>query len=173
MTHTLWTVGHSTRSIEEFLCLLSGHGIRMIVDVRRFPFSRRHPHFQIDSLSGSLRKAGLEYLSLPPLGGRRSRQPESENDGWRNAGFRGFADYMQTPPFWKGLEILRGYAEEFTVAMMCAEALPWKCHRFLVADAVMSTGWRVRHIIDSNRVDAHEMTSFAQVKDGLIVYPKP
>ena len=173
MSDSIWTIGHSTRSIEEFLTLFRSHEIEVVVDVRRFPYSRRSPQFQKNRFTESLRHAGRQYVSMPLLGGRRPTRPDSINHGWRSASFRGYADYMQTPLFWTGLEALMKLARQSTVAVMCAEAVPWKCHRFLIADALVSQGWTVQHIVATARAESHQLTSFAQKKDGYVIYPKP
>jgi uncharacterized protein (DUF488 family) len=172
MLHTLWTVGHSTRSVEELIRLLQAHGIRWLVDVRALPYSRRNPQFNTDALAKSLQDAGIRYLALPRLGGRRKTRADSINVGWRNAGFRGYADYMQTDEFRAGLQQLMTVAETSWTAIMCAEAVPWRCHRSLIADALVSQGWEVRHILSGTKANPHAFTPFAQVIDGQICYPK-
>ena len=172
MSQIIWTIGHSTRPIAEFIELLQAHGIQLLVDVRTTPYSRRNPQFNTDTLADSLMKASLQHQHLPALGGRRRSRPDSVNPGWRNAGFRGYADYMQTEPFWQGLEELMRLAETSPTAIMCAEAVPWRCHRSLIADALVSQSWTVRHIITPTNSDAHHVTPFALLKDGLLFYPK-
>lgn len=173
MSQLLWTVGHSTRPIAEFIELLQAHGIQLLVDVRTIPYSRRNPQFNTDTLADSLVKASLQHQHLPALGGRRRSRPDSVNLGWRSAGFRGYADYMQTAPFWQSLEELMKLATATTTAIMCAEAVPWRCHRSLIADALVSRGWTVRHILTSAKADPHTLTPFAKLENGRLTYPKP
>lgn len=169
----LWTIGHSTRSLEEFLHLLHAEGIRLLADVRAFPYSRRHPQFNTDVLPRSLQDAGIDYRHVPKLGGRRKGAPGSLNVGWRNAGFRGYADYMQTPQFAQGLEELIEIAQRQPIAIMCAEAVPWRCHRSLVADAMVARGWSVLDIVGAGKIQRHVLPSWARVQDGRVSYPGP
>ena len=172
MKRPFFTIGHSTRSIEEFLDLLKKPGIQLLVDVRRFPASRRYPHFNGASLAQSLKDAGIQYHHMPALGGRRPARRDSPNIGWRNAGFRGYADYMQTDEFWEALEELMGGANLLgPVVIMCAEAVPWRCHRNLISDALVTRGWRVLHILSASRTDTHTLTSFATVLGHKLLYP--
>lgn len=171
MPHTLFTIGHSTRSIEEFIGLLEAHEIQVLVDVRRFPASRRYPHFNGADLARSLEAVGIQYQHMPALGGRRPTKPDSLNRGWRNVGFRGYADYMQTSEFWRALEELMDLAKKRRTAIMCAEAVPWRCHRNLIADALVTNGWRVQHILSATRMDTHALTSFATVSGHRLLYP--
>src|SRR5436853_4555734 len=147
MAHSLWTIGHSTRPMEGFIGLLHAHGIHLLVDVRTIPYSRRNPQFNTGALAESLLQACLQYQHLPTLGGRRKSRPDSMNLGWRNASFRGYADYMQTDRFRGALEDLMAYGKERATAIMCAEAVPWRCHRSLIADALVRRGWTVRHVL--------------------------
>lgn len=167
----VFTVGHSTRSAEAFLRLLAAHEVRRLVDIRRFPGSRRNPQFNADALCETLRGAGLDYVALRELGGRRPARKDSPNMGWRNAGFRGYADYMQTEAFEHGLARLLRLAAESPTAIMCAESVPWRCHRSLVADALMVRGVEVEHIMSENRCQAHRLTAFAQVEGARLSYP--
>lgn len=171
MPDQLWTVGHSTRSIEEFLTLLSAHGIQHLVDVRRYPFSRRYPHFNGELLTRSLTDARIAYEQAPGLGGRRKARPDSVNLGWRNESFRGYADYMETEEFRRAVEELIAYGTDRRTAIMCAEAVPWRCHRQLIADALVSRAWTVLHIVSAGRAEPHRLTSFARSEDGRLVYP--
>ncbi len=171
MPATLWTLGHSTRPIEEFIGLLKAHGIQLLVDVRTIPFSRRNPQFHQEALAQSLHEAGLQYRHMPALGGRRKSQPESVNVGWRNQGFRGYADYMQTQEFWDALEVLVDLGQQSPSAVMCAEAVPWRCHRSLIADALVIRGWTVQHIISANSLKTHTLTPFAKPNAGRLTYP--
>jgi uncharacterized protein (DUF488 family) len=157
----------------EFLEILKAHGVKAIADVRRFPASRRHPHFNAESLARELPLAGIDYIRLPELGGRRLPDKDSQNMGWKNVSFRGYADYMQTSPFWHAIDKLEIIAGEKVTAVMCAELLPWKCHRSLVADAMILRKWDVQHIYDAKTVKPHKMTVFAQVEGNHIIYPKP
>lgn len=170
---TLWTIGHSTRPIEEFVTLLKAHDIRLLIDVRTTPYSRHNPQFNSESLAADLKAAGIVYRHLPELGGRRKPKPDSRNQGWRNASFRGYADYMQTEEFWKALEELMADGKKEPTAVMCAEAVPWRCHRSLISDALVSQGWTVRHILSSAPANQHSLTSFARVANGSVGYPKP
>lgn len=170
---TIWTVGHSTRPIGEFIDLLRAHEIRLLVDVRTIPRSRHNPQFNTTLLAESLNEAGFVYLHMPALGGLRKPRKDSINSGWRNASFRGYADYMQTAEFWNALEELMLQGRQGPSAMMCAEAVPWRCHRSLIADALVSRGWDIRHIMSPEKATPHVLTSFAQFEKGRLTYPKP
>jgi len=172
MPQILWTIGHSTRPIEEFIELLQAHDIQLLGDVRTIPYSRRNPQFNTDALAESLVKAGLEYHHLPALGGRRKSQPDSVNRGWRTASFRGYADYMQTDEFWGGLEELMAYAKKRPTAILCAEAVPWRCHRQLIADALVARGWTVQHILSTAEAPPHQITPFARIENDTLTYPE-
>jgi uncharacterized protein (DUF488 family) len=165
------TVGHSTRTLEEFIGLLQAHGVTCVADVRTIPRSRHNPQFNADSLPGSLKKAGIGYRHLPGLGGLRHTSHASTNTGWRNASFRGFADYMQTPEFQRALEHLVELAGSERIALMCAEAVPWRCHRSLIADALLVRGIRAEHITSPTRRQAHTLTPFAEVQGLRLSYP--
>lgn len=170
------TVGHSTRTWKDFLGLLRAHGVQRIVDVRSIPRSRHNPQFNQEILRAKLRAAGIAYVHLRKLGGLRRARPDSPNEGWRNASFRGFADYMQTPEFAAGLERLMKLARQKRSAVMCAEAVPWRCHRSLIADALVARGIRVEDVMTSTRFRIHTLTPFACVrKDSVwsrrITYP--
>lgn len=162
-TLILYTVGHSTRTLKEFLKLLKAHAIKQLVDVRTVPKSRYVPWFNKDKLSLSLRKAGIRYSHLSALGGLRHARKDSMNGGWHNASFRGFADYMGTPEFEKGLRILNAKLLKRKTAVMCAEAVPWRCHRSLIADAEIARGIEVKDLMSPTIGRSHEMTSFAVV----------
>ncbi len=163
MAVTLFTIGHSTRAIGELLDLLAEHGLETLIDVRRFPASRRHPQFSREALAESLAAAGIAYLHEPDLGGRRQPQPDSPNTAWRVAAFRGYADYMDSEPFAAALDrLLRSAARSRTV-MMCAEAVPWRCHRRLIADAVTAAGAEVLHILGPGRAERHQLDANARV----------
>ena len=167
---TVWTIGHSSRSIDHFLELLASQGIERVADVRRFPGSRAHPHFNPEPLAASLEAAGIEYLPFPGLGGRRKARPDSPNTVWRNASFRGYADYMATPPFAEALDRFVRIAAERRTALMCSEAVWWRCHRAMVADALKAGGARVLHVMDGPRVVEHPYTSAARVEEGKLTY---
>src|SRR5690606_27645031 len=170
----VYSVGHSTRSIDELAALLAEHGITVLVDVRRFPGSRRHPQFGRDALAQALNEHGIRYVHAPDLGGRREARPDSPNTAWRNPGFRGYADYMQTPAFAAALAALEDLAARETVAILCAEAVPWRCRRRLIADALVAHGVPVPHIIGPGRSEPHALDEHARVRgDGTLVYPAP
>ena len=156
------TVGHSTKPIEEFVRLLHAHGVGLLVDVRTIPRSRHNPQFEKETLAASLCQAGIDYRHMKDLGGLRKPQPDSVNTGWKNASFRGYADYMQTPAFVAAIETLIDLAQTKRLAIMCAEAVPWRCHRSLIADALIVRGVPVEHIMSTTRRDAHHLTSFAK-----------
>jgi len=165
------TIGHSTRAIDEFIGLLQAHAVSRVVDVRTVPRSRHNPQFNRDSLPGSLKKAGLGYLHMPGLGGLRHAKRDSLNVGWRNTSFRGYADYMQTPEFEHSLEELIQLANQERIAIMCAEAVPWRCHRSLIADALLVRGIRAEDIMSPTRRQVHSLTPFAKVRGTTITYP--
>jgi uncharacterized protein (DUF488 family) len=167
---TIWTIGHSTRTLDEFLDLLTVHRIEALADVRRFPASRRHPHFNRDALRTSLRGMGVEYAPIAELGGRRPPLPNSHNTLWRNESFRGYADYMETEGFRAGIERLLELARRKRTAVMCAEAVWWKCHRSLIADYLKTAGVYVRHIVDKTDSELHPYTSAARFEDGKLSY---
>ena len=165
------TIGHSTRTIEEFIGLLQAHAVSRVVDVRTVPRSRHNPQFNKDSLPDSLKKVGLGYVHMPGLGGLRHAKPDSINMGWRNTSFRGYADYMQTPEFEESLEELIELANHDRLALMCAEAVPWRCHRSLIADALLVRGIRTGDIMSATRRPVHTLTPFAKVRGATITYP--
>ena len=165
------TIGHSTRTLEEFIGLLQKHAVSRVIDVRTVPRSRHNPQFNKASLPGSLKKAGLSYVHLPGLGGLRHARRDSLNLGWHNASFRGYADYMQTPKFEKNLEELVQWAKQDRIALMCAEAVPWRCHRSLIADALLVRGIRTEDIMSPSRRQVHTLTPFAKVRGTTITYP--
>jgi uncharacterized protein (DUF488 family) len=160
------TIGHSTRSLEEFLGLLRTFAINHVVDVRRFPASRRHPHFARDALAAALAGAGMGYTHEPAMGGFRSPRQDSPHVGWRTPGFRGYADHMESPEFQTALERLIERARAERVAVMCAEATPWRCHRQLIADALVARGAEVIHILGSARGESHALRPGVRVLDG-------
>jgi uncharacterized protein (DUF488 family) len=167
----IMTIGHSTRSMAEFLALLQAHGVTAVVDVRSLPRSRRHPHFSLDTLKSSLPAHGIAYHHFPGLGGRRSPTPGSRNTGWRHPSFRAYADHMETAEFREALDALLALAQKFFVALMCAESKWWECHRQLVADALVARGIEVRHIMSVGNAPAHQLTTFAHVTGTEVRYP--
>ena len=167
----IWTIGHSTRTIDTFISLLEEHRIRLLADVRSLPGSKRYPQFNKEALADSLGKAGSRYEHFPELGGRRKPRLESKNTAWRNASFRGYADYMETKEFHKGIERLLDLAGEFgPTAIMCAEAVWWRCHRALLSDYLKVRGIEVMHILNSNNVEPHPYTSAARIVNGKLNY---
>ncbi|SRR5579871_91206 len=165
------TIGHSTHALDEFIRLVQAHGATCVVDVRTVPRSRHNPQFNKASLPRSLSKAGLGYVHAPGLGGLRHTSRDSDNVGWRNASFRGYADYMQTPEFVQSLEELIRLANRGRVVLMCAEAVPWRCHRSLIADALLVRGIRTEDIMSATYRRVHTLTPFAKVRGTVITYP--
>ena len=168
---TVFTIGHSTRCIEEFIDLVAAHAIERLIDVRKIPQSRHNPQFGREQLSASLEHAGVHYTHLPGLGGLRRPRKDSTNTGWRNASFRGYADYMQTPEFEENLDRCIELAKEEQVALMCAEAVPWRCHRSLIADALLARGIDVREIASATAARPHALTPWARVEGTAVTYP--
>lgn len=168
---TVLTIGHSTRSLEEFFDLLKAHSVTSLIDVRSVPRSRHNPQFNGDTLPTALELVGIRYAHATGLGGFRRASPASSNMGWRNASFRGFSDYMQTAEFAENLASLMELASHERVALMCAEAVPWRCHRSLIADALLVHGIDVNEIVSRMRLQAHALTSFAKVDGMAITYP--
>jgi uncharacterized protein (DUF488 family) len=186
----IWTIGHSTRSIDEFISLLKANKINLLADVRAFPGSKRYPHFNRETLTESLTAHGIRYEHFPELGGKRKSKPDSRNAAWRNASFRGYADYMETEQFQKGIERLLDVAGQgaaawadaekkhdgweavtpCAIAIMCAEAVWWRCHRSLVADYLKVRGVEVLHILGANKVDPHPYTPAARIVNGELSY---
>jgi uncharacterized protein (DUF488 family) len=167
----IWTIGHSTRAIDDFISLLEENEIKLLVDVRAWPGSKRFPQFNKDALAESLNANGIRYEHFPELGGKRKSKPDSRNTAWRNASFRGYADYMETEQFQKGIERLLDLAAEAgPTAIMCAEAVWWRCHRLLIADYLKARGFEVLHILGANKVEAHPYTSAARIVDGELSY---
>ena len=167
-----FTIGHSTRTFKELVELLQAYGAQLVVDVRSIPRSRHNPQFNQENLSAGLRESGIDYVWLKELGGLRHPKPDSQNKGWRNESFRGFADYMQTPDFEAGINELIKLAQDGPVVIMCAEAVPWRCHRSLIADALLVRGIPVEHIMTLKTLIEHSMTKFAQVNGTQITYPE-
>jgi len=167
---TLWTVGHSTRSSDDFMALLSGNRIELLVDVRRYPGSRRYPHFNERELAESLSAEGIDYHLMADLGGRRKPRLDSRNTAWRNESFRGYADYMETDEFCAAINELLDEAAQRRTAIMCSEAVWWRCHRSLIADYLKVRGVEVIHILSPSKTEPHPYTSAAQIIDGRLSY---
>jgi uncharacterized protein (DUF488 family) len=166
----IWTIGHSTRSVDEFNEILLSHEVGALVDVRSFPGSRRYPHFNRTELSKTLQHIGVQYLHSPRLGGRRQPTLNSRNTAWKNASFRAYADHMETEEFAEGIEELYGLSNAKRTAIMCAEALWWRCHRSLISDCLKVRGTEVIHILDGKHTEEHPYTSAARIIDGLLSY---
>ena len=167
----IWTIGHSTRTIDEFISLLQANQIRLLVDVRSLPGSKRYPQFNKEALADSLGKTGIRYDHFPELGGRRKAKPESKNTAWRNASFRGYADYMETEGFRKGVERLLDLAAGAgPTAIMCAEAVWWRCHRSLISDYLEARHMEVMHTLDASKTQPHSYTSAARIVNGRLSY---
>ena len=184
----IWTIGHSTRGIDEFISLLKENEIKLLVDVRAFPGSKRYPQFNKEALAKSLNAHGIRYEHFPELGGKRKSKPDSRNTAWRNASFRGYADYMETEQFQKGVERLLACRKErrlgrrrnerdgreavtpCAIAIMCAEAVWWRCHRSLIADYLKARGVEVLHILSANKVEPHPYTPAARIMNGELSY---
>lgn len=169
----LFTVGHSTRSIEDFVALLKHYGVKEIVDIRTIPMSRHNPQFNKDALAQSLKLARIRYQHMKKLGGLRHSKKDSTNLGWHNTSFRGFADYMASPEFSEGLVDLMKIARARNTAIMCAEAVPWRCHRSLIGDALNKKGWIVWNIMSPTSATRHRLTPFLKMRKGQLVYPAP
>ncbi|MDQ7842609.1 MAG: DUF488 domain-containing protein [Armatimonadota bacterium] len=166
------TVGHSTRTLDAFLELLRAQGVTCLVDVRVAPGSRRHPHFAREALARALEASGIRYLHIKDLGGWRRPRPDSPHIGWRSEGFRGYADHMETPAFGRALDEVIALAASETVALMCAEAAPWRCHRQLIADALVARGVEVMHLLGPDQVRRHALTSFARLEGTRVIYDR-
>jgi uncharacterized protein (DUF488 family) len=167
----IWTVGHSTRTIDEFISLLNENQIKLLADVRAWPGSTRFPQFNKDAVAESLSAHRIGYEHFPELGGKRKSKPDSRNTAWRNASFRGYADYMETEQFQKGIErLLEVASENGATAIMCAEAVWWRCHRSLIADYLKTRGVEVLHILGANKVEPHPYTSAARIVNGELSY---
>ncbi len=170
---TIWTVGHSTRPIGEFLELLAAGQIELLADVRRFPASRRHPQFNREALSASLAESGIAYEHFPGLGGRRSqRLPDSPNNAWRVEAFNAYADHLSSVEFQADFDRLVKMAKTKRTAIMCAEALPQQCHRRIIADLLVARGWVVKHLLSPKRIEDHKLTEFARVNGQQVTYPQ-
>jgi uncharacterized protein (DUF488 family) len=168
---TIFTIGHSTRTFNQFLELLQAHGVERVIDIRTIPRSRRNPQYSLDTLGPALEAAGIKYVHLKELGGLRRPKPDSRNVGWRNASFRGYADYMATPEFEIALSHAIKLSQVKPSALMCAEAVPWRCHRSLVGDALAARKFTVKHIMSAKLANGHELTPFAQVRGEKVTYP--
>jgi uncharacterized protein (DUF488 family) len=169
----IWTIGHSDRSLEDFVRLLEIHGVTLVLDVRKMPRSRHNPQFNRDTFPQALRDAGDDYVDMPGLGGLRRPQHDSPNTGWRNKSFQGYADYMLTPAFEESLLELIERARGQPAALMCAEAVPWRCHRSLIADALVVRGITVEHILSETRTFPHVLRPWAKADGTRITYPPP
>ncbi len=168
---TVFTIGHSTLPIEEFTAILRTYGVEQLADVRTIPRSRHNPQFNADALAESLPDAGIVYIPMPALGGLRHSRPDSPNGAWRNKSFRGYADYMQTPAFRAAIDELLNLSTDHRTAIMCAEAVPWRCHRSLVADALTVRNVPVVEILSASKARPHALTEFAHVDGTMITYP--
>ena len=166
----IWTIGHSTRSLEDLIALLNDNQIQALADVRSFPGSRKFPHFNAEALAVSLREAGIEYIPFKQLGGRRKVRPDSPHTVWRNEAFRGYADYMDTDDFKKGIEELLQLAAKKRTAIMCSEAVWWRCHRSMISDYLKSICVTVIHIMAPGKTEEHPYTSAATIVDGKLFY---
>jgi uncharacterized protein (DUF488 family) len=168
----IFTIGHSTRTFEEFIAILNAHGVKAVADVRLIPKSRRYPHFNDESLARELPKAGIEYHPFKSLGGRRRPDKHSSlNLAWRNDSFRGYADFLQTPAFAEALDELMTLARRIPTTTMCAEAVPWRCHRSLISDALLARGWEVLDIMSETKAPPHKLPKFAEVDGTTVTYP--
>lgn len=170
---TIFTVGHSTLPIDRFIALLQAYGIERLADIRTVPRSRHNPQFNAAALADSLAAERIEYLPMPALGGLRRARKDSPNTGWRNASFRGYADYMQTPTFRQSLDRCVELAKQERLVLMCAEAVPWRCHRSLIADALLARAIEVREITSGVRTQPHSLTPWARVTGTVVTYPGP
>jgi len=174
MNHrTIWTIGHSTRTLEQFVALLHSFDIKILVDVRNYPGSRRYPHFNKEALEISLPELNIQYIHLKELGGRRKPVEGSKNSAWRNEAFRGYADYMETKEFKKGIDNLETIAEKQPTAYMCSEAVWWSCHRALISDYLKWKRWTVMHIMDMAKATEHPFTKPAAIVNGILRYDEP
>ncbi|MGI8635988.1 MAG: DUF488 domain-containing protein [Segetibacter sp.] len=166
----VWTIGHSTRSIEEFIAMLQSFNIEMVADVRHFPSSRKFPHFNKDALQISLPQNNIQYRHLVELGGRRKADKESRNTAWRHPAFRAYADYMETPPFKEAIKMLEDIAIKERTAYMCSEAVWWRCHRSMISDSLKVKGWTVLHIMALAKAEEHPYTAPAKIVHGTLTY---
>ncbi|HEY6064789.1 MAG TPA: DUF488 domain-containing protein [Thermoanaerobaculia bacterium] len=167
---SIWTVGHSNHPLEKFIGILKAHAIERVIDVRRFPVSRKWPHFDAESLAASLRAEGIDYAGMPALGGRRKARSDSPHTAWRTEAFRGYADFMDTPEFADSLGRAMALARERRSALLCAEALPWRCHRSILSDAFLARGWEVVEIVNEKDARLRKMPEFARVDGDRVIY---
>jgi uncharacterized protein (DUF488 family) len=170
MHKIIYTIGHSTRTSEEFIALLQIHSIEMLVDVRSYPGSRRYPHFNKETLLKELPAKDILYLHMLSLGGRRKASAQSKNTAWKNDAFRGYADYMETDEFKKGIDDLEKIGRAYRTVFMCSEAVWWRCHRSLIADYLKVRGWKVLHILNNKKAEEHPYTAAAKIVDGNLSY---
>ncbi len=173
MQKIIYTIGHSTRRLEEFTSLLKNFSVQILADVRSFPGSRRYPQFNKENLSEQLLFEDIRYQHIPLLGGRRKPSPASKNKAWKNDSFRGYADYMETEEFLKGIRELSKLADIYCAAFMCSEAVWWRCHRAMIADYLKSKGWQVLHILNNKKTEEHPYTSAAKIVGGTLSYSSP
>lgn len=167
----IWTIGHSTHPLDELVEMLKSFQIEVVADVRSYPGSRKFPQFNKENLTASLPENGIEYTHIKALGGRRKVSPDSKHTVWRNAAFRGYADYMDTEDFESGMEELIKLAQQKRVAYMCSEAVWWRCHRSMISDYLKAEGWTVMHIMGIDKADEHPYTAPAEIVDGDLNYP--
>lgn len=172
MHKTIWTIGHSTHSFEHYLAMLQSFSIEVLADIRSYPGSRKFPHFNQSNLKTALPEAGIEYIHIKALGGRRKPRPDQKNAGWRHAAFKGYADYMDTTDFLEGITELEALAYHKRLAYMCSEAVWWRCHRSLVSDYLKLNGWIVQHIMEIGKNVEHPYTKPAKIVNGQLTYPK-
>jgi uncharacterized protein (DUF488 family) len=168
--NVIWTIGHSTRTLEQLLAMLHSFSIELVADVRNFPGSRKYPYFNKESLEISLPQNNIQYVHLKSLGGRRKPNADSKNTTWKNTAFRGYADYMETQPFKQGMSELANSALKLRTAFMCSEAVWWRCHRSMISDYLKAHGWKVMHIMEVNKAQEHPYTSPAKIIDGELSY---
>ncbi|HEX8254130.1 MAG TPA: DUF488 domain-containing protein [Thermoanaerobaculia bacterium] len=171
MLNRIYTIGHSTRTLEEFVALLREHGVTRLADIRRYPGSRRYPHFSGESMEQTLPQHGIDYVHFDALGGRRKPARDSRNAAWENEQFRGYADHMATPEFQEAVDAL--LQVESPTAVMCAEAVPWRCHRNLLADELVRREIEVLHIVSPGKSQPHVLSKMARIEDGVVIYPPP
>lgn len=168
--NTIWTIGHSTRTLQELIAMLQSFNIEVVADVRHYPGSRKYPHFNKESLEITLPQNNIQYIHLISLGGRRKTNPNSKNTTWKNDAFRGYADYMETDAFKHGIVDLISIANKKRTAIMCSEAVWWRCHRSMIADYLKAHHWKVMHIMDIGKAQEHPFTSPAKIVDGELTY---
>lgn len=172
MNKIIWTIGHSTHSFEHFLAMLNSFSIEILADIRSYPGSKKFPHFNLSNLKTALPEAGIGYVHVKALGGRRKSRPDQKNAGWRHAAFKGYADYMDTADFLEGITELEALAYNKRLAYMCSEAVWWRCHRSLVSDYLKLNGWHVNHIMNIGKTVEHPYTKPAKIVNGQLTYPR-